>query len=55
MAAKKPLGFSELWEHHDSGASICALLNGDRGWLMLLRVEGDSGMSSRNRRLTRPA
>jgi hypothetical protein len=48
MAARKPLGFRELWEHHDSGASICALLNGDRGWLMLLRFEGDSGMSSRN-------
>jgi hypothetical protein len=48
MAAEKRLGFREIWEHHDSGASICALLNGDRGWLMLLRFEGDSGMSSRN-------
>lgn len=30
------------------GPILCALINGDRGWLMYLREEGDSGFSSRN-------
>ncbi len=31
-----------------SSAILCALINGDLGWLMYLREEGDSGFSSRN-------
>jgi hypothetical protein len=27
---------------------MCALINGDRGWLMYLRWDGDAGFSSRN-------
>ena len=30
------------------GPILCALINGDLGWLMYLRQEGDSGFSSRN-------
>jgi hypothetical protein len=30
------------------GPILCALINGDFGWLMYLREEGDSGFSSRN-------
>jgi len=27
---------------------MCALVNGDRAWLMYLRYDGDAGFSSRN-------
>lgn len=32
--------------------SLCALINGDIGWLMYLRFEGDTGFSSRNLNIT---
>ena len=40
--------FDEVWVHMPDGQSLCALINGNRGWLMYLREEGDSGFSSRN-------
>jgi hypothetical protein len=40
--------FEEVWIRSPDGQAMCALINGDRGWLMCLREEGDSGFSSRN-------
>jgi hypothetical protein len=42
--------FREIWLHLDQeGPSLCALLNGDVGWLMYLtHDDGDAGFSSRN-------
>lgn len=40
--------FNEVWVESPDGQSMCALINGDRGWLMYLREEGDAGFSSRN-------
>jgi hypothetical protein len=40
--------YREIWLSVESGPAICALMNGDSGWLMYLREEGDSGFSSRN-------
>jgi len=34
---------------------MCALINGDQGWLMYLREPGDSGFSSRNPDYAGPA
>ena len=45
MKAKK--GFEEIWVRVGE-KSMCALINGDRGWLMFLAEDGDSGFSSRN-------
>jgi hypothetical protein len=41
-------GFEETWLHAPDGQALCALINGDRGWLMYLRHKGDAGFSSRN-------
>jgi hypothetical protein len=38
----------EIWLTASNGAALCALMNGDRGWLMFLRENGDAGLSSRN-------
>jgi hypothetical protein len=49
MLARIPeTGFAEVWVMHGRFPALCALLNGDRGWLMCLRAEGDAGFSSRN-------
>jgi hypothetical protein len=40
--------FEEVWAESPDGQALCALINGDRGWLMYLREEGDAGFSSRN-------
>jgi hypothetical protein len=50
VAAKRSSAdrFREVWEHKPDGRALCALINGDLGWLMYLREEGDSGFSSRN-------
>src|SRR5215510_5483221 len=40
--------FEEVWIESPDGQLLCALISGDRGWLMFLREEGDSGFSSRN-------
>ncbi len=45
------VGPREVWlELGDDGPRLCALITGDRGWLMYLREPGDSGLSSRNPR-----
>jgi Immunity protein Imm1 len=40
--------FDEIWVNLPDGQALCALINGDKGWLMYLRKEGDAGFSSRN-------
>lgn len=40
--------FKEIWVETEDGQSMCALINGDVGWLMYLRSPEDSGFSSRN-------
>lgn len=40
--------FREEWIELSDGQSMCALINGDVGWLMYLRENGDAGFSSRN-------
>ena len=40
--------FLELWVTKRDGQSLCALINGQLGWLMYLRESGDAGFSSRN-------
>jgi hypothetical protein len=35
-------------DQKEDGQTICALINGDLGWLMYLREPGDAGFSSRN-------
>ena len=40
--------FREIWLEVEQGPALCALLNGDLGWLMYLREDGDAGFSSRN-------
>jgi hypothetical protein len=40
--------FREVWAEAPDGQSMCALINGERGWLMYLRENGDAGFSSRN-------
>jgi hypothetical protein len=38
-----------------NGSVLCALINGDLGWLMYLREYGDAGFSSRNPEYDGPA
>lgn len=38
----------EVWESAPNGSSLCALINGDIGWLMFLPSSEDPGFSSRN-------
>jgi hypothetical protein len=40
--------FLEIWVHHEHYPALCALVNGDLGWLMVFRFDGDTGRSSRN-------
>jgi hypothetical protein len=40
--------YREVWEHKEDGRSLCALIHGDRGWLMYLREPGDPGYCSRD-------
>ena len=40
--------YKEIWLKGTNEQSICALINGNVGWLMYLRFEGDTGYSSRN-------
>jgi hypothetical protein len=44
----KRKGYEEIWVNKDDGQALCALINGDRGWLMYTREPGDAGFSSRN-------
>jgi hypothetical protein len=41
-------GFAEFWIDQGGSPTICALMNGDRGWLIYLREEGDPGYRSEN-------
>ena len=43
-----PDKFKEIWLQGNEGKNLCALVNNDLGWLMYLRHEGDSGLSTRN-------
>lgn len=47
--------YQEIWAETPDGQAMCALINGDRGWLMYLRENGDAGFSSRNPRFAGPA
>jgi Immunity protein Imm1 len=38
----------EIWIEAPNGRILSALINGDIGWLMYLRGDGDAGFSSRN-------
>lgn len=40
--------FDEVWLQSPGGQILGALINGDWGWLMYLRNEGDSGFHSQN-------
>jgi hypothetical protein len=40
--------YAEIWVDHGNYPSLCALINGDRGWLMYLRYDGDAGFRSPN-------
>jgi len=40
--------FAEISVDRNDFPTLYALINGDRGWLMLLRYEGDAGFSSRS-------
>jgi hypothetical protein len=40
--------YREIWLSVESGPAICALMNGDSGWLMYRREVGEAGFSSRN-------
>jgi hypothetical protein len=53
MAAKRDR-FQEIWVRAGE-KSMCAMINGDRGWLMYLGRPGDSGFSSRNAAYDGPA
>jgi Immunity protein Imm1 len=46
--------FREVWVNTEDGQTLCALINGDLGWLMYLRESGDAGFSSRNPEFTGP-
>ena len=48
-------GFQEVWLEADCGSLLCALLNGERGWLMYLPEPDDPGFSSRNPEYAGPA
>jgi hypothetical protein len=49
LAGARGSQFTEVWmQQRDSWPSICALINGEAAWLMFLRFEGDSGLSTRN-------
>ena len=44
----KPSPYREVWVESSDGKSLSALINGDVGWLMYFRKDGDAGFSSRN-------
>lgn len=46
--------YKEIWAETEDGQAMAALINGDTGWLVYLREEGDAGFSSRNPAYTEP-
>jgi hypothetical protein len=47
--------YAEIWVDHGDFPCLCALVNGQRAWLMFLRYSGDAGFSSRNPEYTGPS
>lgn len=47
--------YDEIWVKAADGRAMCALINGQLGWLMYLREPGDAGFSSRNPDYAGPA
>jgi hypothetical protein len=47
--------YDEIWVETSDGQAMCALINGNLGWLMYLRESGDAGFSSRNPNYTGPS
>lgn len=43
-----PDQYKEIWIDAPDGQSICALINGDMGWMVYFRWDGDAGFGSRN-------
>src|SRR5205085_1099323 len=39
--------YAEIWIDHNPYPALCGLIHKERGWLMLLRYDGDAGYSSR--------
>ncbi len=48
LSATEGTQFREVWISRGESPAICALLNGDIGWLMYLQILGDPSFSSRN-------
>jgi hypothetical protein len=48
LASLSATGFAEIWVDHGGFPALCALVNGEQGWLMWVRYDGDAGFSSRN-------
>jgi hypothetical protein len=48
LSASASEQYREVWLSIESGPSLCVLINGNCGWLMYLRDDGDAGFSSRN-------
>ena len=48
LSATANAAHRDIWLYAPNGAALCALMNGNRGWLMFLRESGDPGFSSRN-------
>ncbi len=48
VASLKGIDYAEVWVEHGAFPCVCALIHGDRAWLMYLRYDGDAGFSSRN-------
>ena len=44
--------FEEVWVNLPDGQAMCALINGEVGWLMYMRKDGDAGFSSLNPRFS---
>ena len=47
--------YQEIWKETKEGQRLCALINGELGFLMYLRHKEDSGFSSRNPNYKGPA
>ena len=39
--------YAEIWIDHNNFPALGGLIHADRGWLMLIRYDGDAGYSSR--------
>ncbi len=48
LSASEGTRYREIWISRGESPALCALLNGDIGWLMYLRIFGEHSFSSRN-------